>query len=167
MTTTRRTFPALLLAVVLGVLLLLPAGAAAASSATCDGHEMIDAAANNRQIATHTTACYEQVLASLDGDVNGYAPWVRSNLIAALQRDAHIRVKLSGGDARELASLPSASPVAPAVRGPVTHLLQDLGPAHVDEVPFPVVALGGAAALLLLAGLGTSLSRVRQRRLTR
>ena len=38
---------------------------------------------------------------------------------------------------------------------------------HVDEVPAPVVALGGFAALLLLAGLGTSLARVRARRLSR
>ncbi len=40
------------------------------------------------------------------------------------------------------------------MRGPVTNLLEGLGPAHVDEVPLPVVALGGVAALLLLAGLG-------------
>jgi hypothetical protein len=164
MTTTRRTLPALLLAAVLGVLLLLPAGA---SAATCDVNDMIDAAANSRQITTHTTACYKQVLAHLPGDVDGYAPQVRINLIAALQRDAGLRSKLAGGTGRELAGYASASPVAPAVRGPVTNLLQDLGPAHVDEVPVPVVALGGAAALLLLAGLGTSLSRVRQRRLTR
>ena len=50
------------------------------------------------------------------------------------------------------------------MRGPVTDLLEGLGPAHVDQVPVPVVALGGAAALLLLAGLGTSLARVRSRR---
>ena len=53
------------------------------------------------------------------------------------------------------------------MRGPVTDLLEGLGPAHVDQVPVPVVALGGAAALLLLAGLGTSLARVRARRLAR
>ena len=45
--------------------------------------------------------------------------------------------------------------------------IEGLGPSHVDEVPAPVVALGGLAALLLLAGLGTSLARVRTRRLSR
>ena len=53
------------------------------------------------------------------------------------------------------------------MHGPVTDLLEGLGPSHVDEVPAPVVALGGLASLLLLAGLGTSLARVRTRRLSR
>jgi hypothetical protein len=165
---TRRNLSLLILTAVLGALLLVPAGASAAG---CDAGNMIDAAANGRQISTHTMACYKQALAELPSDVDGYAPDVRRNLISAEQRDATLKAKRSNGDSRQLASELagfSSSAAAPAeVRGPVANLLEGLGPAHVDQVPLPVLALGGAAGLLLLAGLATSLLRVRQRRAAR
>jgi hypothetical protein len=169
MAITRRQLSLLTLATVLGALLLLPAGALAAS---CDARDMIDAAANGRQITTHTPACYAQAIAELQSDVDGYAPQIRSNLIAARDRDASIKSTVAGTGNRQLAGGTSVLPVAaaaaaPAVRGPVASLLEGLGPAHVDQVPVPVVALAAASALLLLAGLGTSLSRMRQRRLSR
>jgi hypothetical protein len=169
MAITRRQLSLLTLAAVLGALLLLPSGALAAS---CDVRDMIDAAANGRQITTHTPACYAQAIAALPSDVDGYAPEIRSNLIAAQDRDASIKSKLAGNDGRQLAGASAVAPAAlsaaaPVARGPVASLLEGLGPAHVDQVPVPVVALGAASALLLLAGLGTSLARVRQRRLSR
>jgi hypothetical protein len=143
--------------------LLVPAGA---SAATCDWRGVVDAAYNNRQIAPNTTACYERALAELPADVDGYAPSVRANIITAMRRDAEITVRSNGSNrnARFLASGIPDEPVAVAVRGPVTNLLADLGPKHVDQVPTPVFALGGAAIVLLLAGLVTSLARVRTRR---
>jgi hypothetical protein len=165
MTHPRRQLSLLILAAVLGALLLLPSGALAAAT-TCDAGEMIDAAANNRQIAPHTSACYRQALAKLPGDVDSYDPAVRTNLIVAMQRDASA-TSTRTGNTRALQGIPEAPAAVASVRGPVTSLLQDLGPAHADEVPVPVLALGGAAGLLLLAGLGTSLARLRQRRLTR
>ena len=164
MARTRRHHSLLISIAVLGLLLLVPAGA---SAATCDSRDMIDAAANNRQIAAHSTACYQSVLAGLPGDVDGYLPQLRANLIEAMRRDATIATGRKGGDGRALESLPSSPAVAVSVRGPVTNLLEGLGPAHVDQVPVPVVALGSLASLLLLAGLGTSLVRVRARRLSR
>jgi hypothetical protein len=160
----RHRYSFLISLAVLGVLLLVPA---AASAAACDTYGMIDAAANGRQISSHTQACYQQALAELPGDVDGYAPQVRAALVTAMRRDARIKVQSDGGTvSRSLESVndPAASAV---VRGPVTSLLEGIGPSHVDEVPAPVVALGGLAALLLLAGLGTSLARVRARRLSR
>jgi hypothetical protein len=143
-------------------LLLLPAGA---SAATCDYGNMLDAAANGRAITQHTPACYQKALAQLPGDVNDYLPSVRANLIAAMWRDARLAAPgSSSSNARRPQSAGGPSAVAAGVRGPVTDLLEGLGPAHVDQVPVPVVALGGAAALLLLAGLGTSLVRLRSRR---
>ena len=167
MTTTRRHLSFVIVAAVLGALMLVPSGAmAATASATCDASAMIDAAANSRQISAHTTACYRQALAALPPDLDSYAPIVRANLIKAMSRDAGLRSQ-SAGDKRVLQSLPAIPSVAAGVRGPVTDLLEGLGPAHVDQVPTPVLALGGAAGLLLLAGLGTSLSRMRQRRAAR
>ena len=162
-----RQLSLLLLAAVLGALLLLPSGSLAAT--TCDAGEMIDAAVNGRQIAAHTTACYRQALGSLPGDVDSYDPAVRANLIAAMRRDAGATAQRTGNQRalQGLANVSAAPAAAVGVRGPVTSLLQDLGPAHADEVPVPVLALGGASALLLLAGLGTSLARLRQRRLAR
>ena len=165
MARTRRHHSLLISIAVLGVLLLVPAGA---SAATCDWREMIDAAANKRQITTHTTACYEKALSELPGDVDGYAPEYRAALVAAMRRDASISTGRTGAGSRVLEGLPTSSPaVAASVRGPVTSLLEGLGPAHVDQVPLPVVALGSFASLLLLAGLGTSLVRMRARRLSR
>ena len=153
------------IAVLFGVL-LVPMGA---SAATCDSRDMVDAAANGRAISQHTPACYQQTLAGLPGDLDSYLPAVRANILQAMHRDATLDAPVSApAQRRSTQSVASSAAVAPAVavgvRGPVTSLLEGLGPAHVDEVPLPVVALGGGAALLLLAGLGTSLARVRSRR---
>jgi hypothetical protein len=148
-------------------LLLMPMGA---SAATCDSRDMVDAAANGRAISQHTPECYQQTLAGLPGDLDTYLPAVRANILQAMHRDATLDAPASAQrNARSTQSVVGSSAVvAPAVaagvRGPVTSLLEGLGPAHVDEVPLPVVALGGGAALLLLAGLATSLARVRSRR---
>jgi hypothetical protein len=163
MATNRRQLTFLLLAAVLGALLLLPSGALAAG---CDTHEMLDAAANNRTITTHSVACYQHALAALPADSDSYDPEVRANLITAMNRDGDIASEVAGKN-RALQSATPAPAAVVGVRGPVTSLLEGLGPAHADEVPVPVLALGGAALLLLLAGLGTTLSRVRQRRLAR
>jgi hypothetical protein len=163
MARTRRHHLLLIGIAVLG-LLLVPAGA---SAATCNWRDMVDAAFNNRQISMHTTACYEQALAELPGDVDGYAPQVRANLVAAMRRAGAISTRNRGRNTRVLESGPGLAVASPGVRGPVTDVLEGLGPAHVDQVPVPVLALGGAAALLLLAGLGTSLARARTRRLMR
>jgi hypothetical protein len=148
-------------AALIGVL-LLPVGA---SAATCDYRDMLDAAANNRQISPHTAACYQKALSELPADVDNYLPAARANLIAAMRRDDSLAgTRTQAGASRTTQSAVTEQVAAVAVRGPVTDLLAGLGPAHVDEVPMPVVALGGAAALLLLAGLGTSLARLRSRR---
>jgi hypothetical protein len=149
---------------VLGALLLVPAGA---SAATCDWLDMIDAAANNRQISQHSTACYQRALSELPGDADGYQPEVRSKLIVAMQRDAGLEAKVDGTAVSREVQSAQAPAVSAAVRGPVTSLLEGLGPSHVDQVPAPVIALGGLASLLMLAGLGTSLARMRARRLSR
>ena len=164
MARTRRRHSLLISLAVLGLLLLVPAGA---SAATCDWRDMIDAAANNRQITTHTAACYEKALSELPGDVDGYAPELRANLVTAMRRDARINVQRGGGQISRSLESANDPAVAAGVRGPVTNLLEGLGPAHVDQVPVPVLALGSAASLLLLAGLGTSLARMRSRRQTR
>ncbi|HET6174336.1 MAG TPA: hypothetical protein VFD90_17125 [Gaiellales bacterium] len=154
------------IAVLIGVL-LTPVGA---SAATCDARDMLDAAANGRAISQHTPACYKQALAELPSDVDDYLPAVRANLTQAMRRDATLSHRSSSNTAFRTPQgavsqgVVAAPAVAAGVRGPVTDLLEGLGPAHVDQVPLPVVALGGAAALLLLAGLGTSLARVRSRR---
>jgi len=149
------------IAAFIGVL-LLPVGA---SAATCDWRDMVDAAANGRQISPHTPACYEKALGELPADVETYLPAARANLLAAMRRDDTLSGKPSpGGNGRTTQSAVGEQVAEVAVRGPVTDLLAGLGPAHVDEVPTPVLALGGAAAVLLLAGLGTSLARLRSRR---
>ena len=109
---------------------------------------MIDAAANDRQISQHTTECYQQTLAEAClATSTATCPHVRANLLA---RDAPRRRRstrtLGPRNARQPAERRAERAVAPAVaagvRGPVTSLLEGLGPAHVDEVPLPVVALG-------------------------
>ena len=77
---------------VLGALLLVPTGA---SAATCDWRDMIDAAANNRQISSHTTECYQVALSEVPADVDEYLPEVRANLIGAMRRDAGIQAKMT------------------------------------------------------------------------
>jgi hypothetical protein len=162
MTRPRRHHSLLIGIAVLFGMLLLPVGA---SAATCDYRDMLDAAANGRQISPHTLACYQKALSELPGDVDNYLPAARANLIAAMRRDDTLSgTPTAASNGRTTQSAVGEQAAAIAVRGPVTDLLAGLGPAHVDQVPMPVVALGGGAALLLLAGLGTSLARVRTRR---
>ncbi len=155
----RHSLLLLSLAALGALLLLVPAGASAAS---CDWRDMIDAAANGRQISTHSTACYQRALAEVPADTDGYLPQVRANLVFAMRRDDGLATRTASGIIRVPQS--AAPEVAASVRGPVTDLLEGLGPAHVDQVPLPVVALGSVASLLLLAGLCTSLARVRAAR---
>jgi hypothetical protein len=168
MTRSLRHLALVALLAVLGSLMLAPAGASAATAtAGCDWHEMLDAAANDRQISMHTSACYERALAAVPADTDAFQPEVRANLIAAWRRDSRIRVTSNNGTISRQLQASNDPVVASSVHGPVTNLLESLGPAHVDQVPLPVVALGGVASVLLLAGLGTSLARVRQRRAAR
>jgi hypothetical protein len=163
MARSRRQHSFLIGIAVLFGMLLLPVGA---SAATCDYRDMLDAAANGRQISPHTPACYQKALSELPGDVDNYLPAARANLIAAMRRDDTLSSGTPAVDtnSRKTQSAVGEQVAAVAVRGPVTDLLAGLGPAHVDQVPMPVVALGSAAGLLLLAGLGTSLARLRTRR---
>jgi hypothetical protein len=158
----RHRYHSLLIGIaVLFGLMLMPVGA---SAATCDYRDMLDAAANGRQISPHTLACYQKALSELPADVDNYLPAARANLIVAMRRDDLQTSPTARRNSRTTQSAAGDPVVAAAVRGPVTDLLAGLGPAHVDQVPVPVAVLGGASALLLLAGLGTSLSRMRQRR---
>ena len=110
---------------------------------------MVDAAANGRAISQHTPACYQQALAELPGDVDSYLPAVRANLMQAMRRDADAR-RAAVTAQRNARSTQSAlerrgRPGGRRRRARPGHdLLEGLGPAHVDEVPLPVVALGGA-----------------------
>lgn len=163
MTGTRR-YSLLIVLAVLGALLLLPSGA---SAATCDVGGLIDAAANDRQISQHSVACYQKALAAIPSDSNAYSPELRANLNQAMRRDGTRELTPNTPASRQLQAAIGSDQAAAVVRGPVTNLLEGLGPAHVDQVPLPVIALGGVAGLLLLAGLGTSLARTRARRLAR
>jgi hypothetical protein len=146
------------IAVVLG-LLLVPVGA---SAATCDYRDMLDAAANGRTISQHTPACYAQALpAAADDNLRPCAPTSSppcgaTRLPRTCRRPQRPHPQSAIGD----------PVVAAGVRGPVTDLLGS-GPAHVTSVPLPVVALGGVASLLMLAGLGAALARMRSRRTAR
>ena len=163
MTGTRR-YSLLIVLAVLGALLLLPSGA---SATTCDVGGLIDAAANGRQISQHSVACYQKALAEIPSDSNAYSPELRANLNQAMRRDGTRELTPNTPASRQLQAAISSDQAAAVVRGPVTNLLEGLGPAHVDQMPLPVIALGGVAGLLLLAGLGTSLARTRARRLAR
>jgi hypothetical protein len=103
----------------LGALLLVPAGA---SAAACDWRDMIDAAANGRQISTHSTACYQRALSEVPADTDGYLPQVRANLVFAMRRDEGLANPPTSGIIRVPQS--AAPEVAASVRGPVTDLLE-------------------------------------------
>ena len=137
----------------------------------CDWRDMLDAAANGRQLSAHTTACYQQALADVAGRRRrlraagarqpGLGDAARSHGQDRAQRAPRAAIL------RTLAASVGASAVAPAaVRGPVTSLLEGLGPAHVDQVPTPVVALGGAAVAAAARRAG-HLARPRARRAPR
>jgi len=99
---------------VLGALLLVPTGA---SAATCDWRDMIDAAANNRQISSHSTECYQVALSEVPADVDEYLPEVRANLIGAMRRDAGIQAKSDGTNISRAVQSAQAPAVAASVRG--------------------------------------------------
>ncbi len=60
----------------------------------------------------------------------------------------------------------SLLPVAPGTTdgGLVGQALNDIGPKKADEVPMPVIVLGGLAVLLILAGAGGLIAQRRSRR---
>ena len=61
----------------------------------------------------------------------------------------------------------SPSPSSSSNSGPITHLFNTFGPSNATTVPLPLLVLGGLAALLMLAGFGTWVTRrIQGRRMT-
>jgi cobalamin biosynthesis Mg chelatase CobN len=163
------------------VLLVAPA----AAFADC-GTTVIDDYLKDGTISgNYSQACYKSALKQIPTDMDIYTD-VRGSINAAMNRGSG-----SGGTQNATAqpgtttskSKPKAKttgatttdagttsdellPVAPGTTddGLVGEALKAVGPKKADEVPMPVLILGGLAALLILAGAGGLIAQRRSRR---
>jgi hypothetical protein len=164
------------------VLLVAPA----AAFADC-GTTIIDDYLKDGTISgSYPSSCYKSALKQIPTDADIYTD-IRASINAAMNSGGS---NGSGGSQNEInvpgtttpkpkptttdAGTPDPGtttdeflPVAPGTTtnsGLVGNALKDIGPKHADEVPLPVIILGGLAALLILAGAGGLIAQRRARR---
>ena len=182
MTWLTKSIRALLLTVC--VLLVAPA----AAFADC-GTTVIDDYLKDGTISgNYPQSCYKAALKEIPTDADIYTD-VRASIIAAMNGGS----SNSGGGTQNATNQPGATTSKPKPKpkpittdagtptdgtttdllpvvagttdsGIVGQALKDIGPKHADEVPVPVIILGGLAALLILAGAGGLIAQRRSRR---
>lgn len=164
------------------VLLVAPA----AALADC-GTSVIDDYLKDGTISgNYSQACYKSALKQIPTDMDIYTD-VRGSINAAMNgggsngtpiasnnqpgtptsQDRPKGTSTDGGTTNEDGTTTDQLlPVAPGTTdaGLVGQALNDIGPKKADEVPMPVIVLGGLAALLILAGAGGLIAQRRSRR---
>jgi hypothetical protein len=166
------------------VLLVAPA----AALADC-GTSIIDQYLNSGTVSgNYSQACYKSALKQIPTDADLYTD-IRASITAAMNGSR----PSSGGSGGQALVVPGTTtgrkpkpkpkpattagttdagtttdllPVLPGSTdgGLVGNALKNIGPKHADEVPLPVIILGGLAALLILAGAGGLIAQRRSRR---
>jgi hypothetical protein len=159
------------------VLLVAPA----AAFADC-GTTVIDDYLKDGTISgNYPQACYKSALKQIPTDMDIYTD-VRGSINAAMNRGSSGSVATTqpGTTTPKPKAEPATTdgttdagtttdellPVAPGTTddGLVGEALKTIGPKKADEVPMPVIILGGLAALLILAGAGGLIAQRRSRR---
>lgn len=161
------------------VLLVAPA----AALADC-GTSVIDDYLKDGTISgNYSAACYKSALKQIPTDMDIYTD-VRGSINAAMNgggsngtpiasnnqpgtttsKDKSTGTSTDGGTSTD-----QLLPVMPGTTdaGLVGQALNTIGPKKADEVPLPVIVLGGLAALLILAGAGGLIAQRRSRRARR
>jgi hypothetical protein len=159
--------PKLLASIVaLIVLAALSAGTAMASGPPCWKVVVSDWYADGRVDGTYPTACYDQAIRHLPGDVKAYA-----DAADEIQR-AMLAAQRSGGTSKDEISSSvdgkrrSAAPLAfgrhgggDPPKGVLSQLIDRVGPKNAGSVPLPLLVLSGIALLLLAAAAASWLAR--------
>jgi len=164
------------------VLLVAPA----AALADCGTNVIDDYLKDGTISGSYSQACYKSALKQIPTDMDIYTD-VRGSINAAMNSGG------SGGTPAASNNQPGTTtekdkakgtttdedttteegtttdeflPVAPGTTdgGLVGQALNDIGPKKADEIPMPVIVLGGLAVLLILAGAGGLIAQRRSRR---
>ncbi len=163
------------------VLLVAPASALA----DCGTNVIDDYLKDGTISGNYSPACYKSALRQIPTDADIYTD-VRASINAAMNAGGS-----GSGGTQNATNTPGTTttepkpettdagttteagtttgeflPVAPGTTdaGLVGEALKDIGPKHADEVPMPVIILGGLAALLILGGAGGLIAQRRSRR---
>ena len=164
--------------IAVGVLLAAPA----AALADC-GTSIIDQYLNSGTVPSgQPAACYKSALKQIPTDADLYTD-IRASISAAMNGGGGGLGNSGGSNASGVSPGTTTSknpkpattdagtttgllPLAPGTTdaGLVGNALKDIGPKKADEVPLPVIILGGLAGLLILAGAGGLIAQRRSRR---
>jgi hypothetical protein len=148
------------------VLMTLGAGTATASSKpACWTVVVSDWYADGRVDGTYPTACYEQAIQHLPGDVKAYADAadeIQRAMLAA-QRNGGTSSK-DGSDGggkgdRRAAPIAFGHDRGDPPRGVLSSLIERVGPKNAGSVPLPLLVLAGIAFLLLAAAAASFVAR--------
>jgi len=161
--------------------------APAAAFADC-GTSIIDQYLNSGSVSgNYSQACYKSALRQIPTDADLYTD-IRASITAAMSSTGGGSGSSSGQNATNTPGTTTSKPkpkatttdagttdagtttdeLLPVVPGTtdaglVGNALNNIGPKHADEVPMPVIILGGLAALLILAGAGGLIAQRRSR----
>jgi hypothetical protein len=147
------------------VLATVGAGTAAASSKpACWTVVVSDWYADGRVDGTYPTACYEQAIRHLPGDVKAYADAadeIQRAMLAA-QRSGGVSKDGADGDGkgdRSTAQLAFGHDRGDPPKGVLSSLIDRIGPKNAGSVPLPLLVLAGIAFLLLAAAAASWVAR--------
>jgi hypothetical protein len=164
------------------VLLVAPAAALADCGTTVIDDYLKDGTISGN----YSQACYKSALKQIPTDMDIYTD-VRGSINAAMNSGGSSGTPIASNNQAGTTTAPDKPkgtstdegtttqdgtttgellPVAPGTTdgGLVGQALNNIGPKKADEIPMPVIVLGGLAALLILAGAGGLIAQRRSKR---
>jgi hypothetical protein len=163
-------------ALALAVIALLGAGASQAaakkrSGTPCWKLVVNDWFDNGRIDGTYPIPCYTQAIQHIPEDALVYSSApndIRRAMLAAIRQDSGGGHGAGGHSGSDFFGGPSGNPSGPSGisgatathrEGPLTRVIDAIGPSNASSIPLPLLVLGGVALLLLAAGAASFLAR--------
>ena len=156
--------PFLILTTLAATLALMVSAAPASAKTPCWKNVIGDWYVDGRVDGTYPISCYQQAIQNLPEDVRSYADAASEIRRAMLDRLRHGDEPARGKSKRSVAPITFSDKSGEPPQGPVSRLVDKIGPSNADSVPLPLLVLAGIAFLLLAAAAGSFVARRLQAR---
>jgi hypothetical protein len=117
---------------------------------------------DGRVDGTYPTACYEQAIRHLPGDVKAYADAadeIQRAMLAAQRNGVGSKDESDGKDKRRASPLAFGNNRGDPPKGVLSSMIDRIGPKNAGSVPLPLLVLAGIAFLLLAAAAASWVAR--------
>jgi hypothetical protein len=151
--------PFLILTTLAATLALTVSAAPASAKTPCWKNVIGDWYVDGRVDGTYPISCYQQAIQNLPEDVRSYADAASEIRRAMLDRLRHGDDPSRGKSKRSVAPFTFSDKNGEPPKGPISRLVDKIGPSNADSVPLPLLVLAGIAFLLLAAAAASFVAR--------